>query len=174
MQVLRPGSKVKVVEEKVETLLFIPYIGLPSIIFGRKIKDLFKKNYAIDIKIVYTTYKVKHYFSLKCRTPLSLLANVVYKFQCLRDANVAYIGKTKRHLATRVKEHGHSSSAVFDHLSTCSTCKSKYSANCFKILQRGKNDLDITIKEALHIKYNRPSLNKKLYTQGTSFVLKIF
>ena len=133
-----------------------------------------RKNYSIDVKIVFTTFKVKNYFSLKCRTPLSLLANVVYNFKCLRDANVAYIGKTKRHLATRVKEHGHSSSAIHDHLEICETCKSKYSVNCFKVLERGNNDLEITIKEALHIKYNRPSLNKKLFTQGTSFLLKIF
>ena len=47
-----------------------------------------------------------------CHTPLPLLANVVYKFQCLRDVDKVYIGKTRRHLATRVKEHGHSTHPV--------------------------------------------------------------
>ena len=56
--------------------------------------------------MLFTSFKVKNYFSLKCRTPLPLLANVVYKFKCLRNANNIYIGKTIRHLATRVKEHG--------------------------------------------------------------------
>ena len=50
------------------------------------------------------------------RTPLPLLANVVYKLKCLRDANNIYIGKTIQHLATRVKEHGSSPSAVSNHL----------------------------------------------------------
>ena len=70
--------------------------------------------------------------------------------------------------------HGHSSSAVCDHLGTCNLCKSNFSIDCFKVLERGNNDLETTIKEALQIKYNKPSLNKKLFTQGTSFVLKIF
>ena len=43
------------------------------------------------------------------------MANVVYKFKCLRDANNIYIGKTIRHLATRVKEHG-TSPAVQNHV----------------------------------------------------------
>ena len=32
-------------------------------------------------------------------------ANVVYKFNCLCDINISYIETTKRHLATRIKEH---------------------------------------------------------------------
>ena len=92
--------------DRVEIIFFIPYIGLPSIIFSRKLKELFKK-YCIDIRIVFTSFNVKNCFSLKCRTPLPLLANVVYKFKCLRDANNIYIGKTIRHLVTRVREAWH-------------------------------------------------------------------
>ena len=111
------NSKIK--EDRVET------------IFSRKLKELFTKYYCIDIRIVFTSFKVKNYFSLKCHTPLPLLANVVYKFKCLRDANNIYIGKTIRHLATRVKEHGTSPSAVFNHLSSCETCKSDFSCYSF-------------------------------------------
>ena len=42
-------------------------------------------------------------------TPLPLMANVVYQFTCLRDANSTYIGKTILHLATKVMEHTTSS-----------------------------------------------------------------
>ena len=128
------NSKIK--EDRVETIFFIPYIGLPSITFSRKLKELFKKYYCIDIRIVFTSFKVKNYFSLKCRTPLPLLANVVYKFKCLRDANNIYIGKTIRHLATRVKEHGTSPSpsAVSNHLSSCETWKLNFSCYNFSII----------------------------------------
>ena len=44
----------------------------------------------------------------------------------------------------------------------------------FKILDKGNNDFEITIKESLMIKKNTPPLNKKLMTQGPSFLLKIF
>ena len=167
-------SNVKVEDDKVETIFFIPYIGLPSVVFGRKLKELFKKYYCIDVRIVFSTFKVKNYFSLKCQTPLPLMANVVYKFQCLCDTNKAYIGKTMRHLATRVKEHEHSTSAIHDHLVSCETCKSEYSCNSFTIVDTGRNNLDITVKEALHIKDSKPQLNKQLFCQGASFVLNIF
>ena len=157
-----------------EINFFVPYIGLPSIVFSRKLKSVFRKYYGIDLRIIFTTFKVKNYFSLKCRSPLPLLANVVYKFKCLRDADCVYIGKTMRHLATRVGEHGTTRSAISDHLNSCSSCKSKFSINLFSILDTGKNDFEISIKEALHIKAKKPQLNKQLTTQGTSFILNIF
>ena len=52
---------------------------------------------------------------------------------------------------------------------------SNYSCtNNFSILDTGKNDLETTIKESLHIKYNQPKLNKQLPTQGNSFSLSVF
>ena len=92
------------------------------------------------------------------RTLLPLLANVVYKFKCLCDANNIYIGKTIRHLATRVKEH----------------CKLNFSCDIFSIIDSGKNDFEITIKEALHIKFKKPTINRLLFCQGSSFVLNVF
>ena len=96
-----------------------------------------------------------------------------YKFKCLRDTNNIYIGKTIRHLATRVKEHG-TSSAVFNHLSSCETCKSNFSCNSFSIIDSGKNDYEVTVKEGLHIKFKKPTINRQLFTQGSSFVLNVF
>ena len=84
---------------------------------------LFRYFFGRNVRIVCTSFKVKSYFSLKCSTPLPLLSNVVYKFQCLRNANQFYIGKTKRHLATRMGEHKHANSAVYDHLNDCQVCK---------------------------------------------------
>ena len=113
-------------------------------------------------------------YSLKCHTPLPLLANVVYKFKCLRDANNIYIGKTIRHLATRLREHGTSHSAVSNHLSSCEICKLNFSCDSFSIIDSGKNDFEITVKEALHIKFKKPTTNRQLFTQGSSFVLNVF
>ena len=124
--------------------------------------------------MVFTSLKVKNYFSLKCRTPLPLVANVVYKFQCLRDADCIYIGKTMRHLAMRVGEHGTSASAIHDHLENCLDCKKSFSCNSFSVLDKGKSDFEITVKETLHIKACHPKLNRQLHSQGSSFLLKIF
>ena len=165
----------KVTEDRVETLFFIPYVGLPSLVFGKKLKGLLKTNYNIDVKLIYTSFKVKNYFSLKARTPLPLLANVVYRFKCLCDTNNTYIGKTLRHLATRVKEHSNRPSAVKDHLSSCIPCQRNYSCtNNFSVIVSGRNDYEITVKEALLIKYYKPNMNKQLATNGTSYMLSIF
>ena len=50
------SSSIKVSEDKVEILFFIPFIGFPSITFGRKIWELLKKYYAIDVRVVFTTF----------------------------------------------------------------------------------------------------------------------
>ena len=135
-----------------------------------------KKYYGINYRIVYASFKVKNYFSLKCKSPMSLLANVVYRFKYLHDVDTTYIGKTKRHLATRVKEHGHSNStsAIHDHMSDCKACQSHYSCGLFQVIDTGSNDLEITIKEALHIKMSKSKLNRQLFCQGSSFVLNVF
>ena len=169
-----PATRTKVREDCVETTFPIPYVGLPSTIFARKIQQLMKDNFGIIVRIVFTTCKVKNYFSLKCTTPSPLLANVVYRYQCLSDSNKAYIGKTKRHLTTRVKEHCQGPSAIQNHLDNCRVCKEKFSCQSFAIMDSGQNDFDITIKEAIYIKSHKPLLNKQLHSQGSSFILNIF
>ena len=107
-------------DEKIHTVI-IPFIGHPSIIFkkssAKNLKSINKKCCTI-----FKTFKVQNYFSLKDGTPLALQANVVYPFEGSCDKNQTYIGKTKRHLATRVREHFSGYSAIFQHISSCSTC----------------------------------------------------
>ena len=66
---------------------------------------------------------------------------------------IAYIGKTSRPLATRVREHTTSPSAIKEHLSSCTTCKDNYSCNSFKVTDSANSDFEVSIKEALHIKH---------------------
>ena len=42
-------SKIK--EDRVETIFFIPYIGLPSIIFSRKLKELLKNITVLTLEL---------------------------------------------------------------------------------------------------------------------------
>ena len=44
----------------------------------------------------------------------------------------------------------------------------------FRLLILVKNDYEITVKEALHINFEKPTINRQLFTQGSSFVLTIF
>ena len=64
-------------DEKKYTVI-IPFIGHPSMTFkkssSKNIKSLNKK-----CCIIFKTFKVQNYFSLKDETPLALQANVVYQ-----------------------------------------------------------------------------------------------
>ena len=51
---------------------------------------------------------------MKDETQLALQANVVYLFEGSCDKNQTYIGKTKRHLATRVRENFSEYSAILN------------------------------------------------------------
>ena len=165
-------------EETEEAIFIIPYIDHSSIVYGKKVSQIFKRYFSINLRIVFTTFKVKNYFSLKCCTPLALRANVVYKFTCQRDANTTYIGKTKRHLAIRVREHCNpstqpSTSAIRNHLDKCLSCQTNPWSQ-FSVLDNANSDFTCQIKEGLHIKAKQPTLNKQLFQSGVSFTLQIF
>ena len=50
--------------------------------------------------------------------------NVVYKFHCLRNANLSYIGMSTGHLSVRVGElHSKVRSAVGKHVDNCHVYK---------------------------------------------------
>ena len=117
--------------------------------------------------------KVRNYFSLKDRTPLNLKAKVVYKFNGSCDKSVSYIGKTKRHLAVRIREHRTNPSAIREHFQDCQTCRDSNSSS-FSVLSSGRSDFEIRIKEALYIQKFKPTLNKQLANCGSEFFLNIF
>ena len=104
----------------------LPYYDRSSMKFAKRISKIISDKFNISIRVVYSTYKVKNYFQLKCRTPLPLLSKVVYRFTCVQDTHISYIGYTKRHMATRVTEHTDpkyaKKSHVFGHIKACSAC----------------------------------------------------
>ena len=115
----------------------------------------------------------------KSNTSFVLNARVLYKFPCLNDSDTAYIGKTKRHIATRAKEHitpkDSTKSEVKNHIFECNTCKnSQLSVENFSILKKCKNDYTCKIAEALFIKKFRPRLNKQKLNKSQSYLLRVF
>ena len=83
----------------------LPFVGLFSSIAQCRISRLtqhFCKN--LDIKLVFTPYKIKNLFRVKDAIPKTLRSRVVYKFSCA-GCSACYVGETNRHLATCVREH---------------------------------------------------------------------
>ena len=174
-------SAVRDLDREVSGITFkVPFIGEASFKFSKQVTNLIKTKYNISVLPVNTTSKVEDYFSLKSVTPRSLRSNVVYKFSCLQDANLTYIGQSKRHLITRVGKHTSlgkigPQSEIKNHIYDCQECHSvKITCENFEILKSHRDSFAAKISEALCIRRSKPRLNKKLFGRGVSYLLKIF
>ena len=139
---------------------------------------LFLSELRIEISPVFSTVKVSNFFSLKSRTPRQITSNVVYKFTCLCDTSLTYIGKTKRHFGVRSLEHldftkDNPVSEVKSHIKSCNSCKQCNFEN-FEIMKKCKSDRDSKIYEAMFIKQELPKLNLNLFNKGSFVTLDIF
>ena len=101
--------------------------------------------------------------SVKEPVPFDLRSRVVYKFLCA-GCNACYIGETSQHLSTRVREHlsWDRNSHVYQHLQQSQACRCLANKNCFSIVDYAPNRLQLMLKEAMHIKWENPTLNKQL------------
>lgn len=156
-------------------LLCIPYVGGASVGLASRLRRLLRP-FCLGERIVFTTTKLRNTFSLKCATPSRLQSRVVYKFTCPVDPDTTYVGKTRRHLQVRAKEHFTSaSSAVYQHISSCNSCQQQQDrTSCFTILATASNDHKLNVKEALFIKQLKPPLNLQLFKQGSSITTHIY
>ena len=72
----------------------LPYLGRFSTVAQSKILR-FVNRYCndLDIKLVFTTFKLRNIFSVKDSVPRELRSRVIYKFTCA-CCNACYIGET--------------------------------------------------------------------------------
>ena len=148
-----------------------------SQLFAKRLRLLIDKKFGVKISVVYNSCKLSSFFSLKDKTPIALSAKVVYKFTCLRDVNLTYIGETTRPLVVRVNEHlsPTKKTAVRKHIDECSVCSQhKFSLSDFQILKRCRTNADTRVHEALLIKKHSPAINKQVFLSGASFILTVY
>ena len=108
------------------------------------------------------------------------MPNVVYKFTCRCFTGKTYVGMSSRHLVTKLREYlnlnNNRKSAIKDHLQDCESC-SKGEINLhssFTVLSKCSSEYIPKIHDTLLIKQSKPLLNKQLYANGCSFLLRIF
>ena len=167
------------VDEDPFSILRVPFYGSHSVKFAKRLSQIISHKFNINIRIVYSTFKVSNYFQLKCRTPLPLLSKCVYKFSCVQDTHISYIGYTKRHLTTRVKEHTVSSLAksshVYKHIVKCNACNAAHiDESNFRVIKQCRDELDCKFAEAFAIKRWKPSINKQMFAKGSSLILNVW
>ena len=143
----------------------LPYIVPFSLITQKKVRH-FAKRYCnnIDIKLVFSSFKIDNMFSVKDHVPRGFRAGVVDKFLC-EGCSACYVGETTRHFSTRVREHTVSdrTSHVFKHLQNSEHCRTLCSNDCLSILDHAFTTFQLKIKEAIHIQCEKPTLNRQLY-----------
>ena len=102
--------------------------------------------------------------------PRALQSLIVYNFSC-SSCNAQYVGKTARHLATRIAEHKGVSPRTNVELTAPSFSAIRQHAHCtghtfadqdFRISAKAKSKYDLSIMEALEIQRTMPSLNTML------------
>ena len=140
----------------------LPYIGNLSHLIKNKLSKLSEEfcKESFNIKLVFSSFKNKNYFSYKYPIPDDLKSFVVYKFTCASFSS-SYIGETCRHFKTRIEEHikKDTKSHIFTHLHSTAICFGSYNSLCFKIIDEANSKFDLKIKEALNINWRKPNLN---------------
>ena len=96
----------------------------------------------------------------KDKDPLVKRSGVIYRYKCDRvDCDEEYIGESSRNFGERFKEHQKAPSPIFDNHNTTGH---NISIENFEIVGREDQNLMRTIKEALYIRVNDPSLNRNI------------
>ena len=140
----------------------LPYIGTFSKSTQKSISELCNK-YCKELKIrlSFTPFKIGSLFSLKDKISMEHKSFVVYLFIC-SGCNARYIGETTKQFMVRVNEHLHTDkgSSINKHLKSNTQCKCDKSN--FKIIDQANSKFTLKIKEAIHIEWQKPDLNKQV------------
>ena len=118
---------------------------------------------SINIKLVFASFKIANMFGVKDPITRGLCAGMVYKVLCV-GCNACYVGETTRHFSTRVCEHMFSdrTSHIFKHFENSEQCHTLCSNDCVRILDHASTTFQLKIKEAIHIQWEKPTLNHQL------------
>ena len=136
------------------------------------INKINKEKKIVSISTIYRSSKLSSRFSLKDKTNIEHMHNVVYHAKCSnKKCHSHYGGQTKCRIKKRVLQHRNTdrNSHLFKHAEN--TKHKRVDIDDFKILGKGySSDFKRKISEALFIKKHTPDLN----IQKDSYKLSLF
>ena len=159
------NTRTKPARDRVFHAKEIAYIVHFSVVTQKRVRHLIKCYCNdLDIKLVFSSFKIGNFFGVKDPIPGGLHSRVVYKFACA-GCNACYVGETTQHFSTRVREHlvSDRASPIFKHLENSEHCRALCSVDCFHILDHASTTFQLKIKQAFHIRREQPSLNQQLH-----------
>ena len=140
---------------KNKATIVVPYI--PST--GEKFKKLCKRK-AIQVHFKGTNILRTALGNPKDKDPKTNQTGIIYHYQCPHlTCSSAYIGKSGRSLGERLKEHFKAPSPIHHHSTTTGH---PMDPNQFNIVHKEVNSHSRTIKEAMFIHIQDPTLNRNL------------
>ena len=96
----------------------------------------------------------------KDQDPMLKKSGVIYRYKCDRvECDEEYIGESSRTFGERFKQHQKAPSPIYDHHNISGHM---VSIDTFSIVGREDQNLMRTIKIALYIRVNNPSLNRSI------------
>ena len=143
----------------------IPYIGFfLGVVAQRRVYKLINRFCKpIDIKLVYSTFKIKNLFNMKDPLPDRPRTRIIYKFSCA-SCNACYVGETIRHFSKLMHEHTSSDRSfhVYKHLQISESCRTSCNLDCFKILDSAPTRYQVKLRESMYIKRKKPDLHQQV------------
>ena len=137
-----------------------PYTVVP---YHQGLSESYKnicRKYGIDVHLKGGHTIKDHLMAPKDKDPLLKKSGVIYRYKCDRvDCEDEYIGESARNFEERYKEHLKAPSPIHDHVNISGH---NVTIDNFTILGREDHSLLRTIKEALYIRANNPSLNRNI------------
>ena len=157
--------------QKQRITMVCQFYGEKSKELNCKLRSVFSRYYPqFDLRLVFTNnFRIKSYFPSSPRGPIGMTSGVIYDYTC-QNCRKKYIGKSIRHLSTRIHEHMGTSprtgarlqvpphSEIRNHIQV-QECAIR--AENFKILERSSYDRNLLIMESILIKSIRPELNSQ-------------
>merc|ERR1711862_442922 len=97
-------------EDEKTCLVMLPYIWKFPLLFKRKLMEIINISFDVQLRLrcVFTFFKVKNYLTLKCRSSLFIVSNLVHKSVCKCDTDTIHIGENERRMELiyiRASEH---------------------------------------------------------------------
>ena len=133
-------------------ILMVQNRGNHSETLAKKARDI------TNALIILTTRKMKTCIpSLKSSFSSELNSKVVYRLEYCGCKSIN-VGKTVRHLITRVEEHRKKDTPVGQHIRQCGS-ESGMSEFNWKIIDQASSTIKLLTLEALHIRKERPAIN---------------
>ena len=83
------------------------------------------------------------------------------------------MGETARDFITRINEHlqKDAKSNIFQHLQDSRACNSVCNKDYFSVIDRATTEYQLKMKEAMHIEWMRPKLNKEIKHYTLSLIV---